>query len=290
MTPKAAPKATGIAVILALLLVVLGIVCGRDALIEFGAVTADPWIGPAIDTVREITVRTWMFPAGIALGILGLILVVVSVLPRRRTHTLSDSEGVWISRPKRSRVSVVGRAAATADRLGSAVFGILFVTVGTAAVAWQRNQLPTQIHDARRTFESWAPTEWDDQQWWPWALTAATVVTVVIGLRWLYAHRPRRQPALLTTDSDEHASVDLTSAARNVAAEFAATPGIDSATARVIQLRQSRVVRLSGIADDSETPTADLVESATKLRALCATALAGLAVDTQVLITVRQDR
>lgn len=288
MIPKAAPKATGVAVVLAILLVIVGIICGRDALIEFGAVESEPWIGRSIDTMLDLTVQTWMLPAGIALCILGLILVVAAMLPRRRTHILSDSEGVWIRRPTRSRVSSVGRAAATADRLGTALFGILLSAVGTAAVAWQQDRLPSYVHDARRTVEGSAPTDWHDQQWWPWALTAATVVAVAIGLRWLYAHRPRRQPAVLTVDSDEHASVDLTSAARNVAAEFESTPGIGSATARVVQVRQSRVVRLSGIADDSETPTAELVESAARLRALSATALAGLAVETQVLITPRR--
>lgn len=285
MIPKAAPKATGIAVVLALLLCLLGVIVGRDALIAFGAVTGTPWIGQAIDSVVSLTVATWMLPAGIAVGVVGLILLVLALLPRSRTHRRSDTEGVWLSRrPQRTRVSTMGRAAAAADRLGTALVGLVSIALGAAAAAWQRGVLPDGIHDARRTFDTWSPTEWDEQGWWQWTLAAIAVVAVLLGLRWLYAHRPRRQPAQLTSDTDEHASVDLSSAARHAAAEFASAPGIGSATARVVRLKGARVVRISGVADDSETPTEDLVTSAEQVRTMCSSALAGLTVDTQVLV------
>ncbi|MDJ0393665.1 hypothetical protein QMK17_10020 [Rhodococcus sp. G-MC3] len=285
MIPKAAPKATGIAVVLALLLCVAGVIVGRDALIAFGAVTGSPWIGPALNSIVDLTVQTWMLPVGIAVGVVGLVLVVAALLPRSRTHRRSDAEGVWLSRRSgRTHVSTMGRAAATADRLGTALFGLFLIALGTAAVAWQRDVLPDPIHDARRTFDTWSPSAWDQQGWWQWALAGIAVAAILLGLRWLFAHRPRRQRAQLTSDTDEHASVDLISAARHAAAEFAATPGIATATARVVEVKGSRLVRISGVADDSETPTADLVAAAASLRTMCASALTGLTVDTQVLI------
>lgn len=284
MTPKAAPKATAIAVALALLLILAGIVTGRDALISFGAVSGSGWLDPALGYIVDLTVQPWMLPAGIAIGVVGLVLLLISVLPRRTTHTLSNAEGVWIGKPRRRRVSSVGRAAAVADRIGTAVFGILLLAVGSVALAWQRGVLPAALVDGRRTFESWTPAQWPDEQWWPWALVGVTIVAVLVGLRWLYAHRPRRQAATIVADADEHARIDLASAARNVAAEFASTPGIDDASARIVQVRRSRVVRISGVADDSGASTEELVASAANIRRMCSDALAGLTVETQVLI------
>jgi hypothetical protein len=86
---------------------------------------------------------------------------------------------------------------------------------------------------------------------------------------------------------DEHASVDLTSAARNAAAEFESMPGIGSATARVMGNPSTPVVRISGITDDPAPSTDAVVEKAERLRIRCASALDGLPVEVQVLVDVR---
>ncbi|WP_338887986.1 hypothetical protein [Rhodococcus sovatensis] len=291
MTPKAAPRATPIAVLLALALCVLGVILGRDALIEFGAISGTAWISSVTDTLVDSTVSSALLPIGIAIAVLGLILVVLALLPRQKTHRLSVSEGVWLGRrPGRTRVSSIGSGVAVFDRFATFVVGAVLIAVGAAAAAWQRGQLPDQVHEARRTFETWSPGSWADMAWWPWALTAAAVLTLAIGLRWLYAHRPRRQPARLVSENDEHASVDLVSAAQNAAAEFESTPGIASASGRVLDVKNKRVLRISGVTDSSGVAHEELVESAAHLRATCASALTGLAVDVQVLIDLRPAR
>jgi len=68
--PKAAPKASGVALVLALLLCGVAVILGRDALIDLGAVNGASWIGPAIDSVLSVTVQSWMLPAGAAVGVL----------------------------------------------------------------------------------------------------------------------------------------------------------------------------------------------------------------------------
>jgi hypothetical protein len=279
VTPKAAPRATPIAVLLAVALCVLGIIFGRDALVEFGAISGTAWISPLLDTLVGSTVSSALLPVGIAL------------LPRKKTHRLSDSEGVWLGRrPGRTRISSIGTGAAVFDRLATVVVGAVLMAIGAAAAAWQRGQLPDQVHDARRTFETWSPGSWADTAWWPWALTAAAALALVIGLRWLYAHRPRRQPARLVSENDEHASVDLVSAAQNAAAEFESTPGIASASGRVLEVKKQRVLRISGVTDNSGVAHEELVESAAHLRTTCASALTGLAVEVQVLIDLRPAR
>lgn len=291
MTPKAAPRATPIAVLLALALCVLGVVLGRDALIEFGAISGTAWISSVIDTLVDSTVASALLPIGIAIAVLGLILVVLALLPRQKTHRLSASEGVWLGRrPGRTRVSSIGSGAAVFDRFATFLVGAALIAIGAAAAAWQRGQLPDQVHEARRTFETWSPSGWADMAWWPWALTAAAVLTLVIGLRWLYAHRPKRQPARLVSDSDEHASVDLVSAAQNAAAEFESTPGIASASGRVLDVKKQRVLRISGVTDSSGVAHEELLKSAAHLRSTCASALTGLAVEVQVLIDIRPAR
>ncbi|AYJ47680.1 hypothetical protein [Rhodococcus sp. P1Y] len=291
MTPKAAPKATAVAVLLALALCALAVVAGRDALIEFGALTGGTWIAPAIDTLMGTTAQGWMLPAGIAAAVVGLVLVLLTLLPRRKTHRPTESDGVWISRrPGRARISSIGAGASVFDRLATFLVGALLIAVGLAAAAWQRDQLPDPVHDARRTVETWSPTDWASNSWWPWALTGAAVLALLVGLRWLYAHRPRRGPARLVSESDEHASVDLVSAAGNAAAQFESAPGISSATGRVLQLKKNRVLRISGYTDGSDITHEELVESAAALRDDCARALDGLAVDVQVLVDLRPAR
>lgn len=285
--PKAAPKASGVALVLALLLCGGAVILGRDALIDLGAVNGASWIGPAIDSVLSVTVQSWMLPAGAAVGVLGIVLLLLALVPRLRTHRPSGTEGVWIKRGARRRVSSLGTAAAAADRVVTALTGLVLIALGAAAAAWQQDRLPTWASEARATVKAWQPGDWDSAGWWPWALLAVAVVLSVLGLRWLYAHRPRRQPSRTATLDDEHASVDLTSAARNAAAEFESMPGIGSATARVMGNPSTPVVRISGITDDPAQSTDAVVEKAERLRIRCASALDGLPVEVQVLVDVR---
>lgn len=282
VSPKAAPRASAVAVVLALALCVVGVVLGRDASIEFGLVDGAPWIAPAIDWLLGVTVLGAMLPIGIVAAVIGLVLLVCAVLPRSRTHRPSGSDGVWIAKGSaRVRSSSIGVGIAAVDRLVTALVGLVLGAAGLAAAAWERDRLPQFAHDARRTVESWNPAGWADTSWWPWALTGATVVVSVAGLYWLWAHRPRRAASLIGSDD---ARVDLTSAAQNAAAALASSPGVDAASGRVVDTGTGRLLRISARASDAGTPSADLLASAVALRETCAGAMSGLEVDTQVLI------
>ena len=118
--PLAAPAATSVSVVLALVLIGAGVVAGRDALIDFGAIAGTPWIAAGLKAIDGLTAQTWMLPVGIAVAIIGLLLLVAAVKPRKRTHVPTTAPGVWITPRDVRRVartaalSLTGVAAATA--------------------------------------------------------------------------------------------------------------------------------------------------------------------------------
>jgi hypothetical protein len=94
--PVAAPAATGVALLLAIALISLGVVAGRDALLATGAITGSPWIAAALHYLDGLTVHTWMIPAGLGAAVVGLLLLFAAIKPRRRTHRPLAATATWI--------------------------------------------------------------------------------------------------------------------------------------------------------------------------------------------------
>lgn len=118
-TPVAAPAATGVSVVLAVGVIALGIVAIRDALIDGGAIAGTPWIAPALGHLDGLTAQTWMLPAGLAVAVVGALLIIAALKPRKRTHQPLKTQDTWIAGRDISRVArgaatnVTGIAAAT---------------------------------------------------------------------------------------------------------------------------------------------------------------------------------
>lgn len=122
--PVAAPAATGVTIVLALVLIALGVIAVRDVLLWTGAIAGTPWIINALNYFDGLTAQTWMLPAGIAVAILGLFVVFAAVKPRRRTHQPLSAPDTWIttrdlSRAARGAVQTLTGVATTTAR-GSA--------------------------------------------------------------------------------------------------------------------------------------------------------------------------
>lgn len=99
-SPVAAATARYVAVALALVVMLGGVVSLREAGIELGWVDGTPWIGAAITALNGLRSQWWMVPVGAVALILGLWLVVVAVRPRRKTVVAVDAAGsVWM-RPR----------------------------------------------------------------------------------------------------------------------------------------------------------------------------------------------
>ena len=83
--PVAAAAASRAAVVLALLLAAAGGVGIRDALVGAGWIGGAQWTPPVIDALDGLTPNAWLSAVGVIAGLLGIALLVLAVLPRRRT-------------------------------------------------------------------------------------------------------------------------------------------------------------------------------------------------------------
>lgn len=83
--------------VLAVLLLALGLLLLRDALVAAGALSGAPWLGAAVDGAKGFAPAWWLVPAGIVLALLGLWLLLTAVRRRsRRTLPLTSRTGIFL--------------------------------------------------------------------------------------------------------------------------------------------------------------------------------------------------
>lgn len=98
--PVTAATARYIAVVLALVLLIVGFVALRDAGVVLGFVAGSPWIGATATALNGLHSQWWMVPAGAGVLVIGVWLMVMALLPRRKTVVAVDAAGsVWM-RPR----------------------------------------------------------------------------------------------------------------------------------------------------------------------------------------------
>lgn len=96
-TPTATPAAAPWAVLLALVVLALGVVGVRDALVAAGAFGGSSWTKNTANAIDGLTAHTWMIPAGIGLAVLGLWWLLAALKPRKRTEiSLTGTPGAWM--------------------------------------------------------------------------------------------------------------------------------------------------------------------------------------------------
>lgn len=107
--PIAAGLLSVLGVTWSLLLLVLGVICIRDALLEFGAVTGSSWIAGVANSLDGTFATRWMYVIGALCCLIGLFLLAAAIKPRPRRGIEVEAEtGVLISK------SAVERLAASA--------------------------------------------------------------------------------------------------------------------------------------------------------------------------------
>lgn len=125
-------------------------------------------------------------------------------------------------------------AATVLDRLAALLLGLLLLALGAGMIIWT-----THLIDGAPAYLT-APglVTAAATAWWPWATTGAGLLLVVLGLRWLLAHRPARRAGNLTlADSDLSQgclSADLGSLAAAAAGELHEHPAIRSARGKAV--------------------------------------------------------
>lgn len=90
--PLAAARSSYIAAFMALMVVALGVLGVRDAVVAAGWLQGNPWIPKGFETIVVLAPQQWLLPAGVAVGLLGVALVVTALLPRRATAVAVDAD------------------------------------------------------------------------------------------------------------------------------------------------------------------------------------------------------
>lgn len=99
--PRAAPAAAVTGAVVALLFIALAVVGIHDLIVTQGWADGTSWARSAIDGTDGTTRADWVVPLAVLALALGLVLLVVSVRPRRSTHRAApDREkagDVWVA-------------------------------------------------------------------------------------------------------------------------------------------------------------------------------------------------
>jgi hypothetical protein len=109
--PRALPAAAWVGPAAAVLLLALGVVAGQDALARWGVTSVGTsWLGSTLDGLDGLRAAAWTVPVGIALVVVGLLLLVTALKPRRRTHVQVEAAAdLWLAP---SALSALARDAA----------------------------------------------------------------------------------------------------------------------------------------------------------------------------------
>lgn len=110
-SPSGRPGAAILGAVIGLGLLVLCGVAVRDLAVEAGWAQGEPWLAEAAHRSTETAWAGWMWAAAIGCIVVGLLLVAVSLKPRRPTHfQLTEHDVLW-TRP----VDVARRCSAAAE-------------------------------------------------------------------------------------------------------------------------------------------------------------------------------
>ncbi|MGA9870319.1 MAG: DUF6286 domain-containing Asp23/Gls24 family envelope stress response protein [Rhodococcus sp. (in: high G+C Gram-positive bacteria)] len=135
--PTASPAAVPVALVLAVALLGLAFVAGREFLIVHDTIVGAPWILNTIDAIADLHWAPWMLGASAAALIVGLLLVALGLKPRTRTHVgavspSAQTPAVWLRPADVARVC--------SDRAGS-VHGSL-----SARTTVTRKRVTVEVH------------------------------------------------------------------------------------------------------------------------------------------------
>ncbi|GAB3471713.1 alkaline shock response membrane anchor protein AmaP [Kineococcus endophyticus] len=151
----------------------------------------------------------------------------------------------------------MGRAVLGLDRLAAIVVGLVLLVLGLAAAAWGAGWLVQVWAAAPQQLTLQTATDTFATAWWPWAAGIAGAVCILLALWWLLAHLPRRgvgELSLKGSDKSGRLLIDPAGAAATAADVLAETPGIRSASSRVVRDRGQLVVAVKATVE----PDADL--------------------------------
>ncbi|KQB87370.1 DUF6286 domain-containing protein [Corynebacterium lowii] len=112
--PKGSPAARWVSILLGLGLIALAVVAGRELWLYYSdAATDQSLIVPLLDNLSQGSFQEWMIPASIVAIVVGLLLLLIAVKPRKRSYLPLESEVSLWARP----VDIARYTTATAKRV-----------------------------------------------------------------------------------------------------------------------------------------------------------------------------
>jgi len=131
-TPVAIGKAPALAVLWSLLLIALGVVAVRDALVHADLLDGQPWTEQALESLDARTAGDWLVPAGVLCLLIALWLLVIALQPRPRSEArLQASTGVFLTKASLRRLAA--SAASDVDGVDTADANVTLSRVRVSA-------------------------------------------------------------------------------------------------------------------------------------------------------------
>lgn len=143
--PRARPPAVPVALALALGLIAVGVVAVRDLIVSQGWANGTPWSEVVVSAFDGLTASIAVVAGGIAVAVIGLLLIWLSLKPGRKTHLrASNAEDLWLSQR-----ALAALAVAVADRAPGVIAAeATRVTRRRVVVQVVTSQEPTVVADA----------------------------------------------------------------------------------------------------------------------------------------------
>lgn len=161
------------------------------------------------------------------------------------------------------------RSVVAVDRFVLLLLGVLLLAAGVLMALWSLGRLGTasrlDVAPVADLAEEW---------WWPSALGLIGLALILVAIRWLIAHVPRRRistVALSTPRTDgpsTPAVVDMGALAGAFADDLAQRPGIASARGRAVYDGGDRVFEVVAKVDDSADLDRAIASSHAAMQAL----------------------
>lgn len=151
----------------------------------------------------------------------------------------------------------MSRATMAVNRFVAFLVALVLIVGGVASAVWGTDR----VSPLRGAVSLTAVTRATDKSWWPWTVGIAGGLLIIVGLRWLLSHLPRRGtgPLKLAGSGRRGRLVADGGSAASMAAEvFARTPGVRSSRGTLLRERGQYIARLNATIE----PEADLVQIA----------------------------
>lgn len=129
------------------------------------------------------------------------------------------------------------------DRFAAFLMGIVAIVAGAFVILWWLGSfswLP-------RALNTTSVTDTTSQQWWPWVAGLVGAVLVLVGLRWMAGHLPSNgvgDLSLAGSGAGGRLRAAATPVAKAAAEVFGETPGVRSASGKVLRERGQLIARL----------------------------------------------